>query len=127
MVSRSEALASRGVVCRTNPLTALVVTGPSGLTRSTAPQFTFSANKAGSTFECRLDRPGGVGSYGACTSPRAYTTTVNGSCTFSVRASHSGSIDATPATRSFTVDTVAPENDDHRGPGRHHEQHGAVV
>ena len=91
------------------------------------PQFTFSATKAASTFECRLDSPGGVGSYGACASPRAYTTTVNGSCTFSGRASHSGSIDAAPATLSFTVDRVAPENDDRYGPGRHHEQHGAVV
>ena len=91
-------------------------TGPSGLTPNTAPQFTFSASKAGSTFECRLDRPGGVGSYAACTSPRAYTTTVNGSYTFSVRATHSGSIDATPATRSFTVDTVAPETTITAGP-----------
>ena len=91
-------------------------TGPSGLTRSTTPQFTFSASKVGSTFECRLDRPGGLGSYVACTSPRAYTTTVNGSYTFSVRATHSGSIDATPATRSFTVDTVAPETTITGGP-----------
>jgi uncharacterized delta-60 repeat protein len=90
--------------------------GPSGPTRITAPQFTFSASQAGATFECRLDRPGGVGSYGACASPRAYTTTVNGSYTFSVRASHSGSVDATPATRSFTVDTVAPETTITGGP-----------
>jgi hypothetical protein len=113
--SRSGAPASRGVVCRTKSLTALLITGRRGLTRNTVPQFTFSARKAGSTFECRLDRPGGVGSYGACASPRAYTTTVNGSYTFSVRASHSGSMDATGDPLVHGRHSGAG-HDDHRPP-----------
>jgi uncharacterized repeat protein (TIGR02543 family) len=90
--------------------------GPSGLTRGTAPQFTFSASNAGSTFACKLDTPGGEGSYAACSSPQAYTTTVNGPYTFSVRASHSGSTDPTPASRTFTVDTSAPDTTITGGP-----------
>jgi hypothetical protein len=91
-------------------------TGPSGLTRGTAPQFTFSASEAGSTFACKLDTPASEGSYAACSSPQAYTTTVNGPYTFSVRASHSGSTDPTPATRTFTVDTIAPDTTITGGP-----------
>jgi uncharacterized delta-60 repeat protein len=91
-------------------------TGPSGLTRGTAPQFTFSASKAGSTFACKLGTPAGAGSYAACSSPQAYTTTVNGPYTFSVRASHSGSTDASPATRTFSVDTIAPDTTITGGP-----------
>jgi uncharacterized delta-60 repeat protein len=91
-------------------------TGPSGLTRGTAPQFTFSASVAGSTFACKLDTPASEGSYAACSSPQAYTTTVNGPYTFSVRASHSGSTDPTPATRTFTVDTIAPDTTITGGP-----------
>ena len=34
--------------------------GPSGVTNGTAPSFSFSATLAGSTFECRLDTPGGA-------------------------------------------------------------------
>ena len=76
---------------------------PSGVTTGTAPSFTFAA-EAGATFECKLDTPAGAGSYAACTSPPAYTTTVNGAYTFSVRASDAaGNTDATPATRSFTI------------------------
>ena len=39
---------------------------------------------------------------------RPYTTSENGAYAFSVRATRSGSTDASPATRTFTVDTVAP-------------------
>ena len=91
-------------------------TGPSGLTRGTAPQFTFSASAAGSTFACKLNTPASEGSYAACSSPQAYTTTVNGTYMFSVRASHSGSTDPTPATRTFTVDTIAPDTTITGGP-----------
>ena len=80
--------------------------GPAGSTNSTAPSFSFTA-PAGSTFACKLDTPAGSGSYAACTSPRIYTTTVNGRYRFSVRATDpAGNTDPSPATRSFTVDTT---------------------
>ena len=71
---------------------------------------------ANSTFACRLDTPAGAGSYAPCTSPQTYTTTINGSYTFSVRATSAGGTDATPASRPFTVDTVAPETSLDSGP-----------
>jgi hypothetical protein len=90
--------------------------GPSGLTGATSASFAFES-EAGAAFECRLDTPSGAGVYGACTSSRAYVTTVNGAYTFSVRASDAaGNVDPTPAVRSFTVDTVAPESTITSGP-----------
>jgi uncharacterized delta-60 repeat protein len=84
--------------------------GPSGPTNVTAPSYTFTATLAGSTFECKLDGPGAAtGTYTSCASPQAYGPfTVDGRYTFSVRATRSGITDPTPATRPFTVDTVAP-------------------
>jgi hypothetical protein len=83
--------------------------GPSGPTNVTAPSYRFTATLAGSTLECKLDGPGAAtGTYTSCASPRAYGVLVDGRYTFSVRATRSGITDPTPATRPFTVDTVAP-------------------
>jgi uncharacterized delta-60 repeat protein len=99
------------------PPDTTIDTGPSGPTRGTAPQFTFSASKAGSTFACKLDTPAGAGNYASCSSPQAYTTTLNGPYTFSVRATDAaGNTDPTPATRTFTVDTIAPDTTITGGP-----------
>ena len=82
--------------------------GATGFTNQTTQSFTLDSTEAGSTYECRLDTPGGPGGYGACS--QQYTTTTNGAYTFSVRATDlAGNTDPTPATRSFTVDTVAPD------------------
>ncbi len=73
------------------------------------------------TYECRLDTPAGTGSYTACTSPQAYTTTANGGYTFSVRASDAvGNTDASPATRSFTRRHQRARHDDHARRERSH-------
>jgi hypothetical protein len=49
------------------------------------------------------------GAYAACTSPWATPALADGSHTVNVRATDAaGNTDATPAARSFTVDTVAP-------------------
>jgi len=58
----------------------------------------------GSTFECELDTLG----FGACTNPFTFTALPDGTYSFSVRASSGSSTDASPATRSFTVDTTPP-------------------
>ena len=95
-----------------------ITAGPSGPTNSTAPSFSFSSTETGSSFQCKLDGPGGtLGSWGSCTSPKAYSALAQGTYTFNVRATDpAGNQDATPATRSFTVDTTAPDTTITSGP-----------
>jgi hypothetical protein len=82
--------------------------GPSATTTSTSASFGFSSTEGGSSFQCRLDS----GSWGACTSPKAYSSVAVGGHTFSVRATDgSDNTDASPATRSWTVEAPAPPTD----------------
>jgi hypothetical protein len=105
--------ASRTWTIDTSAPDTSIASGPSGLTNSASASFGFSATKAGSTFECKLD----AGAYGACTSPKAYSGLANGSHTFSVRAKDStGNVDATPATRTWTIDRTAPNTSITSGP-----------
>ena len=79
--------------------------GPTGPTNDTTPTFAFTASESGSTFECHVD----TGSWATCTSPWTTTALGNGAHSVSVRATDAaGNTDASPATRSFTVDTSAP-------------------
>lgn len=78
--------------------------GPFGGVSNTTASFTFSSPTAGATFECSLDSA----PFGVCTSPQSYTALVDGSHTFAVRAT-AGSVDPTPASRTWTVDTTAPK------------------
>ena len=81
-----------------------ISSGPSGLTNDATPTFAF-ASEPGATFECRVD----AAAYAVCSSPFTSPGLNEGPHTFSVRAKDgAGNADATPATRSFTVDTVAP-------------------
>jgi extracellular elastinolytic metalloproteinase len=67
------------------------------------PPFTFSSGP-GATFECKLDAE----DFAPCTSPHAVTA-ADGEHTFSVRAvDAAGNKDATPETRTFTLDRTAP-------------------
>jgi hypothetical protein len=57
------------------------------------------------TYECKLD----AGAFGTCSSVRTYTGQVDGLHTFQVRAiDGTGHVDPTPATFSWTIDTVLP-------------------
>ena len=100
-------------------------TVPSRRPRSTRPRpirararrasFAFSSNEGGATFECRLDG----GAWGACSSPKSYSSLAEGNHTFHVRATDAaGNVDPTPATFTWTVDTIAPADDDRRRPER---------
>ena len=94
-----------------------IASGPSGPTASASPSFTFLSSEAPSTFECKLDTPATSGGYGSCASPKSYTNLADGSYTFSVRARDQASnTDATPASRTFTLDTAAPETTILSGP-----------
>ncbi|HEV3000695.1 MAG TPA: S8 family serine peptidase [Solirubrobacteraceae bacterium] len=96
----------------TTPPDTAIASGPSGSTRSATASFAFTGGR-GATFECRLD----AGAWTRCTSPVSYTGLADGAHTFAVRATDAaGNVDPTPATRSFTVDTRAPETSVAGGP-----------
>ena len=87
-------------------------TAPETTIDSGPSPFVFSSNDAGATFECKVDD----GEFAACTSPDARTFT-DGTHTFAVRAKDAaGNVDPTPASKTFTVDTTAPETTIDSGP-----------
>ena len=87
----------------TTPPDTNITAGPSGTVASSSASFSFTSTEANTTVECKLD----AGTYSACTSPESYSGLAEGSHSFSVRATDAaGNVDATPATRTWTV--VAP-------------------
>ncbi|MBA3462238.1 MAG: hypothetical protein H0T46_19915 [Deltaproteobacteria bacterium] len=89
----------------TTPDTTIVM-GPAPVS-TTLPDvtFTFSSPVADVTFECSLDGAAFV----ACTSPQVFNDLPDGMHTFVVRAkSAAGTVDPSPATRTWTVDGTAP-------------------
>jgi hypothetical protein len=93
-----------------------IESGPSGVTRDESPTFAFSSSEQGSTFECRVSRPGGDGAWRPCTSPHTVDLD-EGDWVFSVRATDAaGNVDPTPATRDFTVDKGAIDTNIDAGP-----------
>ncbi|WCN36581.1 S-layer homology domain-containing protein [Aneurinibacillus uraniidurans] len=93
------------IIVDTTPPDTFITSGPAGITSSTGAIFTFTSNEGSSSFECRLDG----GAYTACTSPAILSGLGTGSHTFSVRAKDAaGNVDSTPATYTWTIDTVPP-------------------
>src|SRR6185436_4926956 len=87
------------------PPETTIDSNPPNPSSSATANFTFSANKPGSTFECKLD----AGAFASCTSPQQYTSLADGSHTFQVRATDTVSnTDPTPASYTWTVDTGVP-------------------
>ena len=90
-------------------------TGPSGTISSNQATFTFAGDPAADTakIQCRIDS----GPFADCTSPKTFTGLTDGSHTATFRAEDAaGNQDQTPATRTFTVDTTAPDTQINTGP-----------
>jgi Ca2+-binding RTX toxin-like protein len=114
--------ASQTSGCSTSPITYVedstapdttIDSGPPVSTNDPTPTLDFNSSDAGSTFECSLD--GAL--FAACTPPLTTGTLPDGPHTFDVRAKDAaGNLDASPATRSFTVDTAAPDTSITSGP-----------
>jgi MYXO-CTERM domain-containing protein len=82
-----------------------IVSGPPSLTNATSATFDFSSPEAGATFECSLDGA----AFTSCSDPVTFTGLSDGAHTLQVRARDAaGTVDASPASYSWTVDTVAP-------------------
>jgi hypothetical protein len=97
---------------RTAPDTS-ITGGPSGTVAIASASFTFTATEDGASFDCRLDGA----AWQPCTSPTQLTDLAQGPHTFDVRATDAaGMSDATPASRTWTVDSVAPETSIVSGP-----------
>jgi hypothetical protein len=91
-----------------------ITSGPAGPTADNTPTFAFTS-EAGATFECKVD----AAAFASCASPFTTPSLGDGPHTFSVRATDAATnVDASPATRAFTVDTVAPDTTFTRTPGK---------
>ena len=112
-VDQSPASRAFTVAVNVAPETTLD-SGPSGTIKQAMATFTYSSNETGATFECKLDS----GSFVSCAATgKTYTGLAQGAHSFSVRAKDSGGlVDPSPASRSFSVDTVAPETTIDSGP-----------
>ena len=84
----------------------MITVGPAGGATTTPDvSFTFGSPASGVTYECSLDG----GAFVPCSSPQAYINLPDGMHTFTVRAkTAAGTIDPSPATRTWTVDGTAP-------------------
>ena len=107
--------AARSWTVDTTGPTVSIDAGPNGVTKNAGPSFEFSADEPGSTFECRLDSANAA-DYQACTSPNALTGLSDGSHTFDVRATDTTGNTGSAASRTFTVDTQAPNTSITSGP-----------
>lgn len=104
--------ASRGFTVDATPPDTSIDSGPAGPTNDSTPTFGFSS-EAGAVFECQLDG----GGYSACSSPLTTAPLADGPHALEVRATDQvGNTEPSPASRDFTIDTVAPDTQIDSGP-----------
>ena len=87
---------------------------PPAQTGLTTAGFTFSSQRAGSTFTCRVDGA----EWAPCTSPVSLSALAEGPHTFTVRGADANGnvVEEHPPSRTFTVDTVTPDTAVNTGP-----------
>ena len=78
--------------------TVTISAQPPATNLAATASFSFSANEAGSVFQCKLD----AGSFASCTSPVSYSSLSNASHTFSVQAVDPAGNTGTPQTVTWT-------------------------
>jgi hypothetical protein len=89
----------------TTPPETSIAGGPAASTTATGASFAISASEDGSSFACKLDDS----AWTECSSPASYSGLAVGAHTFSVRATDAaGNTDPTPASRTWTVEAIAP-------------------
>jgi hypothetical protein len=89
----------------TTPPDTIIDAEPGALVNSASAGFAFSSTESDSSFECSLDGAPPT----SCTSPAAVGGLADGPHTFSVAAvDAAGNPDPSPASYSWTIDTVAP-------------------
>ncbi len=98
--------ASRSFTVDTTPPETVLDSGSTGPTNDNSPSFEFSSSSANSTFTCALD----AGSPTACNSGAFDSPLLaDGEHTFTVFATdQAGNADPSPASATFTIDTIAP-------------------
>ncbi|MBI3072170.1 MAG: DUF11 domain-containing protein [Deltaproteobacteria bacterium] len=83
-----------------------ITSNPPLASNSTSASFAFTSDESPVTYECRFD----TGPWASCTSPQSFSGIADGSHTFAVRATDAaGNMDGSPASYTWTVDTVAPD------------------
>jgi PASTA domain/Bacterial Ig-like domain (group 3) len=88
-----------------DPPETTITSGPPALSASPNATFTFTADEAGSTFECSLDGA----PFTSCSSPATFNGLADGAHSFDVRATDdSTNTDPTPDNASWTLDATAP-------------------
>jgi hypothetical protein len=98
--------ATRSWTVDLTPPNTTISDGPAGVVPMASASIAFTASEADVTFTCSLDGAAPAD----CSSPASFTTLAQGAHTFTVQATDAaGHSDATPATRSWTVDTVPPD------------------
>jgi len=89
----------------TTPPDTEITSAPPAFSSSAEASFTITSNESGATLSCSLDGA----AWTDCTSPHQVTGLADGTHTLQVRARDAaGNVDSTPASHSWTVDTVAP-------------------
>jgi hypothetical protein len=89
----------------TTPPDTFMTSQPAAITNQVSATFSFASNEGSSSFECQLDGS----AFASCASSAVYLGLADGSHTFSVRARDAaGNVDASPASVTWTVDTVSP-------------------
>jgi chitodextrinase len=96
-------VASYAFTVDTAPPALSIDAQPPALSNNVNPSFTFSATKAGTTFQCALDGA----ALAPCTSPQGYTALADGVHTFKVQGTDPAG-NSSSASYAFTIDTVVP-------------------